>query len=148
MVLGEKLHHMLTVHPLAHRQSCTIITKQFTFLFHWEAATNYTQQKADSGYFTSGNTKNIMQWCDIKRRAGRKSNHLDTKLSKPYLASCHCRHRASLLSGHSSHGLDCHSWLCNRECHRPLLSSTCHTHSTPGSVQTDWLCTCHVLSSY
>lgn len=97
---------------------------------------------------TSGNTNNTMQWCDIKRSGGRKSNYLDTKLRKAYLASCHCKHRASLLSGHSSRDPDSHSWLYNMEYHRPLLSSTCHTHSTPGSVQTDWLCTCHVLSSY
>lgn len=33
-----------------HRHPCTIITKQFIFLFHWEADTSNTQQKPDSGY--------------------------------------------------------------------------------------------------
>lgn len=65
-----------------------------------------------------------------------------------YLASFHCRHKASLQWDRSSRGRGCHSCFCSRGCHRPRLSSTCHIHSTVCWRQSFQVCTSHDQSSY
>lgn len=64
-----------------------------------------------------------------------------------YLASCRCRHKASLRSGHSSRGRGCHSCLCSMGCRRPLLSSSPHTRSTRDRRPSSLCCICHVPNS-
>lgn len=64
-----------------------------------------------------------------------------------YLASCHCRHRASLQSGHNSRDLGCHSYSCSTVCYRLLLSSNCHTHSKPDPRLCLLDCTFHGLNN-
>lgn len=56
-----------------------------------------------------------------------------------HLASCRCRRRAFLRSGHSIRDPGCHSYPCSTGCCRLLLSSTPHTHSTRDPRQS-WLC--------
>lgn len=64
-----------------------------------------------------------------------------------YLASCRCRRKASLRSGHSSRDRGCHSCLCSMGCRRPLLSSSPHTRSTRGRRPSSPCCICRVPSS-
>ena len=64
-----------------------------------------------------------------------------------YLASCRCRRRAFLRSGHSSRDPGCHSCPCSKGCCRLLPSSTPHTHSTLDPRQSSPCCICRGLNS-